>query len=65
MYNSLTGGCYDGLEKENVNSNQAAESTICYLIARIIREKYKAVSSGKLRHRLEPKEEVFLKTVNN
>ncbi|MDO9594703.1 MAG: glycosyltransferase [Lutibacter sp.] len=38
MYNPITGGCYDGLEKENVNLNQGAESTICYLIARLIME---------------------------
>lgn len=36
IYNPLTGGCNDGLEKENVNLNQGAESTVCYLIARLI-----------------------------
>ena len=50
MYNPNTGGCYDGLEKENVNLNQGAESTICYLIAQIIMEQRKAVSSGKIIH---------------
>mgnify|MGYP000374080621 FL=1 len=39
MYNPITGGCYDGLEKTHVNLNQGAESTICYLIARLIMEK--------------------------
>jgi len=34
IYNPITGGCHDGLEKYNVNLNQGAESTICYLIAR-------------------------------
>ncbi|WP_298369367.1 glycosyltransferase [uncultured Lutibacter sp.] len=38
MYNPITGGCYDGLEKTHVNLNQGAESTICYLIARLIME---------------------------
>jgi hypothetical protein len=38
MYNPITGGCYDGLEKENVNLNQGAESSICYLIARLVME---------------------------
>lgn len=38
MYNPITGGCYDGLEKENVNLNEGAESTICYLIARLAME---------------------------
>jgi hypothetical protein len=35
IYNLLTGGCHDGLEKENVNLNQGAESTISYLMARL------------------------------
>lgn len=38
VYNPLTGGCYDGLEKDNVNLNQGAESTVSYLIARLIIE---------------------------
>ncbi|MCV9927258.1 glycosyltransferase [Flavobacterium sp. LS1R49] len=38
MYDPITGGCYDGLEKENVNLNQGAESTICYLTARLLME---------------------------
>lgn len=38
MYNSITGGCFDGLEKSNVNLNQGAESTICYLMARLVME---------------------------
>ncbi|MBN1767036.1 MAG: glycosyltransferase [Prolixibacteraceae bacterium] len=41
IYNPCTGGCYDGLEKQNVNLNQGAESTISYLMARLIIEKYK------------------------
>lgn len=39
IYNPLTGGCHDGFEKENVNLNQSAESTICYLMARLTLEK--------------------------
>jgi glycosyltransferase involved in cell wall biosynthesis len=35
VYNPCTGGCYDGVEQENVNLNQGAESTICYLMARL------------------------------
>lgn len=35
IYNPVTGGCYDGLEENNVNLNQGAESTICYLMARL------------------------------
>lgn len=35
IYNPCTGGCYDGLEKHNVNLNQGAESTVSYLLARM------------------------------
>lgn len=35
IYNPCTGGCYDGLEKNNVNLNQGAESTVSYLMARL------------------------------
>jgi glycosyltransferase involved in cell wall biosynthesis len=65
MYNPNTGGCYDGLEKENVNINQGAESTVCYLIARVIMEKYKVDSSEKLLQLIKPKEDVFSKITNN
>lgn len=40
VYNPLTGGCCDGLEKEEVNINQGAESAICYLLARLTVEPY-------------------------
>lgn len=39
MYNPCTGGCYDGLEEENVNLNQGAESTISYLLSRLALER--------------------------
>ena len=35
IYNSKTGGCSDGLEENNVNLNQGAESTLTYLLARL------------------------------
>ncbi|MDR0866298.1 MAG: glycosyltransferase [Candidatus Symbiothrix sp.] len=35
IYNPATGGCYDGLEENNINLNQGAESTVCYLMARL------------------------------
>lgn len=38
VYNPCTGGCYDGLEQHHVNLNQGAESTICYLLARLMLE---------------------------
>jgi glycosyltransferase involved in cell wall biosynthesis len=34
IYNPCTGGCHDGLEANNVNLNQGAESTVSYLMAR-------------------------------
>lgn len=39
IYNPTTGGCYDGLEKNYVNLNQGAESTVSYLMARLCIEK--------------------------
>ncbi|MBF4516659.1 glycosyltransferase [Flavobacterium sp. ANB] len=45
MYNPVSGGGYDGLEKENVNLNQGAESTVCYLTARLIMENLKLSES--------------------
>jgi glycosyltransferase involved in cell wall biosynthesis len=42
MYNPVSGGGYDGLEKENVNLNQGAESTVCYLTARLLMENLKS-----------------------
>jgi len=35
VYNPKTGGCYDGITSQGVNLNQGAESTICYLLARL------------------------------
>ncbi|MCD8270501.1 MAG: hypothetical protein LUD46_20045 [Parabacteroides sp.] len=35
VYNPATGGCYDGLEENNINLNQGAESSVCYLMARL------------------------------
>lgn len=39
VYNPCTGGCYDGVEEFNVNLNQGAESTISYLMARLVIER--------------------------
>ena len=38
VYNPKTGGCYDGLEENHVNLNQGAESTVSYLMARLVFE---------------------------
>ena len=43
VYNPGTGGCFDGLERNNVNLNQGAESTISYLLARMVLETRKTV----------------------
>jgi glycosyltransferase involved in cell wall biosynthesis len=53
MYNPITGGCYDGLEKENVNLNQGAESTVCYLSARLLIETYTSRRTKALRSKVE------------
>jgi len=41
MYDETTGGCFDGLGKHSVNLNQGAESTISYLLARVMLEDIK------------------------
>lgn len=45
IYNPVTGGCQDGLEEHNVNLNQGAESTVCYLLARLTMEKHLEVKN--------------------
>lgn len=40
IYNPCTGGCFDGLEEHSVNLNQGAESTVSYLMARMMIDKY-------------------------
>lgn len=47
IYNAVTGGCYDGLERDNVNLNQGAESTICYLLSRLLIEKYSSTKPNE------------------
>ncbi len=43
IYNPCTGGCYDGLEENQVNLNQGAESTLSYLMARLaIEQQYES-----------------------
>lgn len=57
IYNPCTGGCYDGLEENNVNLNQGAESTISYLMAKLtLEKKILDITAIKL------PEESFLKT---
>lgn len=40
IYNPCTGGCFDGLEETNVNLNQGAESSVSYLMARLMSYKF-------------------------
>lgn len=49
IYNPCTGGCYDGLEREHINLNQGAESTISYLIARMTVEKQQKARKSQSR----------------
>jgi glycosyltransferase involved in cell wall biosynthesis len=41
IYDPVTGGCYDGLGENSLNLNRGAESTISYLIARLMLEEAK------------------------
>ncbi|MBU0695090.1 MAG: hypothetical protein KKE39_00995, partial [Bacteroidetes bacterium] len=45
MYNPANGAGYDGLEQTHVNINQGAESTLCYLLARQVIEKYAPIKN--------------------
>ncbi|MEO5777816.1 MAG: glycosyltransferase [Flavobacterium sp.] len=38
VYNPKTGGCHDGVEETHINLNQGAESTLSYLMARLVFE---------------------------
>lgn len=39
IYSHETGGCYDGLGDQHINLNQGAESTVSYLLARLVIER--------------------------
>ncbi len=39
MYDDATGGCHDGLTPRGPNANEGAESTVSYLMARLLMEK--------------------------
>ncbi|MFW9930248.1 MAG: glycosyltransferase, partial [Candidatus Thorarchaeota archaeon] len=41
VYDDTFCGCYDGVEEDNVNLNQGAESTVCYIMARLSVDKVK------------------------
>ena len=59
MYNPISGGGYDGLEKENVNLNQGSESTVCFLTARLLMEEGKA-SEGKVIDLIKTKADMII-----
>lgn len=59
MYNPVSGGGYDGLEKENVNLNQGSESTVCYLTARLLMEEFKK-SEGKVIDLIKTKADMII-----
>ena len=48
MYNPETGGCFDGLNANLVNTNQGAESSISYLMARLKLEELQNASGNSL-----------------
>jgi len=58
IYNPATGGCYDGLEKDGVNLNQGAESTISYLLARLTMENYYKKKKRKTSHPIYHQEQL-------
>lgn len=41
VYDAETGACYDGITLHGLNLNQGAESTLCYLLARLKMEEQK------------------------
>jgi hypothetical protein len=63
IYNPCTGGCYDGLEESNINLNQGAESTVSYLMARLIMEKYKKIQITQSRLNFKIKSKRNLKFI--
>jgi hypothetical protein len=67
IYNPCTGGCYDGLEENQVNLNQGAESTVSYLLSRLTLANYfelnntnNAIEKRKITLRKKSKMEVGL-----
>jgi glycosyltransferase involved in cell wall biosynthesis len=62
MYNPVNGACYDGLEKNHININQGAESSICYFIARLVMERWVMKSTE---HFQQKKNKLFLCDCND
>jgi uncharacterized protein YyaL (SSP411 family) len=53
VYNPCTGGCYDGVEEHNVNLNQGEESTVSYLMARLVIERILKKSNAPILSEME------------
>jgi glycosyltransferase involved in cell wall biosynthesis len=41
VYHPVNGGCHDGVEEFEINSNQGAESTLSYIVSRLTMDKVK------------------------
>lgn len=67
IYNPCTGGCFDGLEENQVNLNEGAESSLSYFLSRLIIEKYKRTSGlpkGLLTEKKKKEVEALIRKVN-
>ncbi len=60
MYDKTTGGCYDELKENPKNLNESAESTLTYLIARLIIEKYITTTEEKEKEEVVPEPEILV-----
>ena len=47
MYNPKNGASYDGLEDTNININQGAESTLCFMKVQLIIKNYRSVPKSQ------------------
>jgi glycosyltransferase involved in cell wall biosynthesis len=50
LYDTVTGGCKDGLHPDRVNENQGAESTLSFLMALLEMQAAKVSSANELNH---------------
>jgi glycosyltransferase involved in cell wall biosynthesis len=50
LYDSVTGGCKDGLHPDRANENQGAESTLSFLMALLEMQAAKVTSANELNH---------------
>jgi hypothetical protein len=50
LYDTVTGGCRDGLHPDRVNENQGAESTLSFLMALLEMQAAKIVNANELNH---------------